>query len=167
MKDTKNNLSKTAVYPGTFDPMTLGHLDIVHRASGMFEEVIIAAAVSTSKKTLLDIDERIKIITDAIKDLKNCKVVSFNGLLTEFAASINAGVIIRGLRTVSDFEYEYQMALTNRHIAPAIETVFLMPSEKYSYISSTLVREIVKYGGNAGDFIPAAAAAMLKKKFEK
>lgn len=167
MNDNEIKLSKKAVYPGTFDPMTLGHLDIIQRASGMFEEVIIAAAISTSKNTLLDIDERLSIIRESVISLKNCKVVSFDGLLTEFAASLNAGIIIRGLRTVSDFEYEYQMALTNRHIAPAIETVFLMPSEKYSYISSTLVREIVKYGGNANDFITAAAAEILKKKFTK
>ncbi len=163
----KTESRKIAVYPGTFDPLTLGHLDIIKRACGLFDEVIVAAAESTSKNTLLNITERLEIITIAANGLSNCRVVSFNGLLTVFAESVGAEVIVRGLRTVSDFEYEYQMALTNRHMAQNIETVFLMPSEKYAYISSTLVREIVKFGGRADDFIPEAAAIILNNKFSK
>ena len=147
----------TAIYPGTFDPLTFGHLDVIERASVLFDKVIIAAAISTSKNTLLNIDERAKVISASVSHISNCSVERFDGLLVDFAKQKNAGVIIRGLRAISDFEYEFQMALTNRKIAGNVETVFLMPSEKYSYISSTLVREIAKYGGNISEFVPPEA----------
>jgi len=156
-----------AIYPGTFDPLTLGHLDVIERASVLFESVIVAAAISTSKNTLLNIDERTEVIENSVKHIGNCTVERFDGLLVDFAQQCGAGVIIRGLRAISDFEYEFQMALTNRKIAANIETVFLMPSEKYSYISSTLVREIAKYGGNISEFVPPEAAKVINSKLKK
>ncbi|HWA06979.1 MAG TPA: pantetheine-phosphate adenylyltransferase [Ignavibacteria bacterium] len=156
----------TAIYPGTFDPLTLGHLDVIKRASVLFDKIIVAAAISTSKNTLLNIDERTEIITDSVSHITNCTVERFDGLLVDFAKQKGADVIIRGLRAISDFEYEFQMALTNRKIAGNIETVFLMPSEKYSYISSTLVREIAKYGGNVSEFVPAEAVKAIKLKLD-
>lgn len=155
----------TAIYPGTFDPLTYGHIDIIERASPLFDKLIVAAAVNSSKTTLLNIEERLEIINVSIKDYNNCNAESFEGLLTDFAVKQNAGCIIRGLRTVSDFEYEYQMALMNRKILPDIVTLFLMPSEKFSYISSTLVREIAKFGGDVKEFIPPLAQKLVKAKF--
>lgn len=157
---------RTAVYAGTFDPLTYGHLDIIYRASLLFDNVIIAAAENPVKKSLFGIDERIQIINGSIADFKNCKAESFNGLLVDFAAEKNARVIIRGIRTFSDFEYEYQMALTNRKMAGLIETLFLMPSEKYAYISSSLVREIARYGGDVSQFIPPIANDAVIKKYK-
>lgn len=157
---------RTAVYPGTFDPLTLGHLDIIERASILFDKVIITAVSSPSKNSLFDINERVEIIKKSISDFKNCTAESFNGLLVNFAEAKNAGVIIRGLRTISDFDYEYQMALTNRKISGEVETVFLMPSEKFTYISSTLVREIARYGGDVSQFIPQPANDAIIKKMK-
>ena len=154
-----------AIYPGTFDPLTLGHLDVLQRATVLFDEVIISAAKSTSKNTLLTLEERMAIINDSVKGFKNCRVESFDGLLVNYAKEKKANVIIRGLRAISDFEYEFQMALTNRKIAENIETVFLMPSEKFSYISSTLVREIAKYGGDVSDFVPEGAVKIIAEKY--
>lgn len=155
----------TAIYPGTFDPLTLGHLDVIERASALFDKIIVSAAISTSKNTMLGIDERVEIINASVKHIPNCEVSSFDGLLVDHAKSKNASVIIRGLRAISDFEYEFQMALTNRKIAGNIETVFLMPGEKYSFVSSTLVREIAKYGGDISEFVPHAAVEVIKIKF--
>ncbi len=154
-----------AIYPGTFDPLTYGHLDVLMRASKLFDEVIISVANSSSKNTLLTTNERTGIISEVIKNITNCRVESFDGLLVNYAKKKNANVIIRGLRAISDFEFEFQMALTNRKIAENIETVFLMPGEKYSYISSTLVREIVKYGGEVKDFIPPEAVKIISAKY--
>lgn len=156
-----------AIYPGTFDPITLGHLDVLKRASRLFDEVIIASAISSSKNTMFTIEERIDAIKLSISDMKNCSVEKFDGLLVNYAIEKRASVIIRGLRAISDFEYEFQMALTNRRIAPDVETVFLMPGEKHSFISSTLVREVAKYGGDVSEFVPAEAAEMIRKKFPK
>ena len=157
----------TAIYPGTFDPLTFGHLDVIERASALFGKIIVSAAISTSKNTLLSIEERVDIIKASVDHIKNCEVVTFDGLLVDHANNNNASVIIRGLRAISDFEYEFQMALTNRKIAGNIETVFLMPSEKFSFISSTLVREIARYGGDVKEFVPAEAAKVIKEKFGK
>jgi pantetheine-phosphate adenylyltransferase len=156
-----------AIYPGTFDPLTYGHLDVLMRASKLFDEVIISVAVSSSKSTLLSLDERTGIIAHIIKEMDNCRVESFDGLLVNYAKEKKANVIVRGLRAISDFEYEFQMALTNRKIAGNIETVFLMPGEKYSFISSTLVREIAKYGGDVKDFVPPEAESIINSKFKK
>ncbi len=153
-----------AIYPGTFDPVTYGHLDVLDRAAGIFRSVTISVAEASGKNTLFTIEERIKLIKNTVK-AKNVFVESFDGLLVDYAAGKKAGVILRGLRAISDFEYEFQMALTNRKIAPEIETVFLMPNEKYSYISSTFVKEIAKFGGDVSAFVPPYVKAMLRKKF--
>ena len=155
---------RIAIYPGTFDPVTFGHLDVLERASRMFDKVIISVAKSSAKKTLFSIDERVRLIKSVSANLKNVSVESFDGLLVKYAKSKKAGAIIRGLRAISDFEYEFQMALTNRKIAPNIETVFLMPSEKYSFISSTLVREAAKYGADVSSFVPRAVTKKIKSK---
>jgi pantetheine-phosphate adenylyltransferase len=157
----------TAIYPGTFDPLTFGHLDVLQRASKLFDEVIISVAKSSAKSTMLSLDERVAVITSVISGLSNCRVESFEGLLVNYAKEKKANVIIRGLRAISDFEYEFQMALTNRKIAENIETVFLMPGEKYSFISSTLVREIAKYGGDVKDFVPVEAVKIIAEKYKK
>jgi pantetheine-phosphate adenylyltransferase len=155
-----------AIYPGTFDPLTYGHLDVLHRAAGIFSSVIIAVAESSGKNTLFTAEERMEMIKKTVKE-KNIRIKSFKGLLVNYASQAKAGVIIRGLRAVSDFEYEFQMALTNRKISKKVETVFLMPGEKYSYISSTFVKEIAKYGGDVSAFVPPAVNRMLKDKFKK
>jgi pantetheine-phosphate adenylyltransferase len=156
---------RIAIYPGTFDPVTLGHLDILGRASLLFDEVIISVSKSSSKKTLFSLNERIKLIGEVTSSINNVKVETFSGLLVNYAKSVKANVIIRGLRAISDFEYEFQMALTNRKLNPDIETVFLMPGEKYSYISSSLVREIASLGADVSSFVPAVVAAAIAKKF--
>jgi pantetheine-phosphate adenylyltransferase len=157
---------RIAIYPGTFDPVTFGHLDVLERAAKLFDTVIISVAKSSSKSTLFSYTERVDMITSAAKGINNIRVAAFEGLLVDYAKSQGADSIIRGLRAVSDFEYEFQMALTNRKIASGIETVFLMPSEKYSYISSTLVREIAKYNGDVSAFVPEEVAGLLKQKFK-
>jgi pantetheine-phosphate adenylyltransferase len=157
---------RIAIYPGTFDPVTFGHLDVLERAAKLFDTVIISVAKSSSKSTLFSYTERVDMITSAAKGINNIRVAAFEGLLVDYAKSQGADSIIRGLRAVSDFEYEFQMALTNRKIASGIETVFLMPSEKYSYISSTLVREIAKYNGDVSAFVPGEVAGLLKQKFK-
>lgn len=156
---------KTAIYPGTFDPVTYGHIDVLERAAKMFDNIIISVVKNSSKNTLFTYDERVDMIKSVAREINNVKVTAFEGLLVDYAKSQNAGVIIRGLRAVSDFEYEFQMALTNRKIAPDIETVFLMPGEKYSYISSTLVREIARYKGDVSAFVPKEVEEKLKLKF--
>lgn len=156
----------TAIYPGTFDPVTYGHIDVLERAADIFEKVIISVAKSSSKNALLEIDERIDLIKKVTKSLTNIEYDVFDGLLVKYAERKNAGVIIRGLRAISDFEYEFQMALTNRKISSKVETVFLMPNEKFSYISSTLVKEIAAYGGDLTSFVPEIVASKLKEKFK-
>ena len=158
---------RTAIYPGTFDPVTYGHIDVLQRAAKIFDHVIISVAESSSKKTLFTADERTKMILAASRGLKNVSIDIFEGLLVKFAEKKKAHAIIRGLRAISDFEYEFQMALTNRKISKKVETVFLMPNEKYSYISSTLVKEIAAYSGDLKSFVPAYVAKELKKKFRK
>ena len=157
--------NKIAIYPGTFDPVTFGHLDVLERAAKLFDKVIISVAVSSAKKTLFTVDERIGLIRKTASKIKNIEIDVFEGLLVKYAEGKNAGAIIRGLRAISDFEYEFQMALTNRKISSKVETVFLMPNEKFSYISSSLVKEIAAYGGDVKSFVPRIVAANLKKKF--
>lgn len=157
---------KTAVYPGTFDPVTYGHLDILERAASLFDHVILSVVKNSSKNTLFLVNERIEMAKEAASKWKNVSVESFDGLLVDYAKSKKASAIIRGLRVVSDFEYEFQMALTNRKIMPSIETVLLMPSEKYSYISSTFVRDIARYNGDVSHFVPSFVARKLKAKFK-
>lgn len=157
----------TAIYPGTFDPITNGHLDIIERACRLFDNVIVTIAVNSNKKPLFSEDERKEMITKTTEHLKNVRVDSFNGLLVGYAAEMKASVIVRGLRAISDFEYEFQMSLTNTKLNPDITTIFLMPNEKYSYLNSSLVRELASYDANVKEFIPDFVYKKLKKRFNK
>ena len=156
---------KLAIYPGTFDPITNGHLDLIERGLRIFDELIIAVAPSTKKQPLFDLLERIAMIRDAVRKYKNVKVESFHGLLVEYARSKGGVAVIRGMRAVSDFENEFQMALMNRRLDMSIETVFLMPSVEYSFLSSTIVKEVASFGGSIEDLVPAAVEIALREKF--
>lgn len=158
-------MKKTAVYPGTFDPLTLGHVDVVHRAARLFDRLILAVAAGTRKDTLFSIKERMAMARSLAGTMPNVEAAAFNGLLVDYVRQIGAHVIIRGLRAFSDFEYEFQMALTNRKMAPDVEVLFMMPRESYSYISSSVVREIASLGGDTSKFVPSFVYAALKKKF--
>ncbi|MFU8797856.1 MAG: pantetheine-phosphate adenylyltransferase [Gammaproteobacteria bacterium] len=151
-----------AIYPGTFDPITNGHTDLIERASKLFDHVLVAIAESSRKTPLLPLAKRLALAEAVLGHLPNIDVCGFNTLLTEFAQQKNVNVILRGLRAVSDFEYEFQLASMNRHMAPHIETVFLTPCEKYSFISSSLVREIAAFGGDTSKFVHPAVTAALK-----
>ena len=155
----------TAVYPGTFDPITHGHTDLVRRAAGLFDRIIVAVAVNAGKQPVCSVDERCDLARQVLSDLHNVDVVTFDSLLVEFTKQQGAQVVLRGLRAVSDFEYEFQLAGMNRKLAPDIETMFLTPAEKYSYISSSLVREVAALGGNVSEFVHPAVMAALEKKF--
>lgn len=157
-------MNKKAIYAGTFDPMTMGHLDVVERAARIFPELIVAVAAVTGKGTLFSQEERVVLAAKSVEGLPNVTVKSFDGLLVEYARSQGVGVLIRGLRAFSDFEYEFQMALTNRRLAPAIETLFLMPKQDYSFLSSTNVKQVASLGGNVDEFVPKAVAEALKNK---
>jgi pantetheine-phosphate adenylyltransferase len=156
---------KKAIYAGTFDPITNGHLDLIRRAKNLFDELIVAISSKPEKTTLFSARERLKMVQGSIKDIKGVKAQLFSGLLANFASKAKAVAIIRGLRAVSDFEYEFQMALMNRKLAPGTETVFLMPSEKYTYLSSTLIKEIARNKGKISQFVPEIVAKKLKKRF--
>jgi len=152
---------KTVVYPGTFNPVTNGHTDLVERASGIFERVIVAVGTSTQKVSNMSLDERVELCKEVLGHIPNVEVRGFTGLLTDFVRELNASLILRGLRTVADFEYEFQLVGMNRVLAPEIETIFLAPAEQLAYISSTLVREIAAYGGDISQFVhPAVVKAM-------
>jgi pantetheine-phosphate adenylyltransferase len=160
-------MKNTAVYPGTFDPLTNGHLDIIKRAARMFDTVIVAVLVNPSKQPLFSVKERVAHIQDAVKDIKNVKVKYFEGLLVDFMRAQKSAIAIRGLRAVSDFEYEFQLAHTNRALYNEMETVFLMPSAKYTYLTSSMVREAYSLGGKLKDVMPAVAEEALIKKYSK
>ena len=155
-----------AVYPGTFDPMTMGHVDLVKRASKLFDSVIIAIASSDSKKPMFSLDERIEIGNKIFADDPKVEVVGFSGLLVNFAKDNDANILIRGLRVVADFEYEFQLANMNRAMSPDIESVFLTPKEEYSYISSSLVKEIATMGGDVTRFVDAVTLEALNQKIK-
>jgi pantetheine-phosphate adenylyltransferase len=155
---------KTAIYPGTFDPVTNGHLDVLERASKLFPKVIIAVSENSEKNTLFDLEERMFLIKKNVLKYNNVFIGSFKGLLVEYALEQNASVIIRGLRAVSDFEYEFQMAQMNRHLEEDLETLFLMPNEKYFFTSSTLVKQVMKYTDRPLQLIPSNVLEALKKK---
>lgn len=159
-------MKNVAVYAGTFDPITNGHIDVVERAARLFDRVIVAVAFNTSKKSLFSLEERIALTQEALKHLQNVETFGFNTLLIEFAKQHQANVILRGLRTVTDFDYEFQLAGMNRHLNAEIETVFLMPSEKYMYISSSLVREIATLNGDVTSFVAPVVAQALEKKIK-
>jgi pantetheine-phosphate adenylyltransferase len=160
------NTYRTAVYPGTFDPITNGHLDLVSRASVLFDQVIVAIAESTNKKPAFTLQERVGMAEQALKHISNIRVVGFNSLLASFVHEMKAGVLLRGLRAVSDFEYEFQLASMNRHLIADVETVFLTPSEQYSFISSSLVREVARLGGNVSEFVPVNVHHALVAKWK-
>lgn len=158
-------MHRIAVYPGTFDPITNGHTDLVSRAARVFSKVVIAIAESPHKQPLFSLDERIRLTQNEMGDLDNVEVVGFDNLLVEFVQQIGATVIVRGLRAVSDFEYEFQLASMNRHIAPSIETLFLTPDEDFSFISSTLVKEVARLGGDVSEFVCAEVEEAMRRRF--
>ncbi len=160
-------MNKKAIYAGTFDPMTLGHLDVVARAAKIFPELIVAVTAVTGKTPLFTQEERVELVKEAVADLPGVTVTQFDGLLVEYARAQGVGVLIRGLRAFSDFEYEFQMALTNRRLAPDIETLFLMPKQDYSFLSSTNVKQVASLGGDVSEFVPTAVAKALSLKFKK
>lgn len=156
---------RIAIYAGSFDPITRGHEDLMSRTLGFVDRLIVAVARSVGKAPVFTVDERIKLIRDAVADEKRIEVRSFDGLLVDFARSVGANVLIRGLRAVSDFEYEYQMALMNRHLAPGLETIFMVPSLDTTYISASLVREVARFGGDVSGLVHPAVAKALRAKF--
>src|SRR2546429_8429641 len=156
---------RRAIYPGSFDPVTNGHLDVIERARTLFDEVIVAVAINDQKQPLFTPDERLAMLRQAIT-IDAVRVAPMDGLLVEFAASEGAHAVVRGLRAISDFEFEFQMALMNRKLDPEIETIFLMPKEEYTYLSSRIVKEIARLGGDVSAFVPRAVAEELAKKFK-
>lgn len=153
------------IYPGTFDPITCGHTDIVLRASRLFDEVVVAVAASTAKTTAFSADERVALASEVLAGIRNVTVERFDGLLAHYASERGARVVLRGLRAVSDFEYEFQLAGMNRKLMPEIDTVFLTPAEQFTYISSSLVREIASLGGNISDFVDPLVATALAQRY--
>ena len=158
---------RTAIYPGTFDPITNGHTDLVARAARVFPKVIVAIAESPHKKPLFNLDERIRLSQNQLAHLPSVEVVGFSNLLVEFVQQIGATIIIRGLRAVSDFEYEFQLASMNRHLAPKVETMFLTPDEDFSFISSSLVKEIARLDGDVSEFVCAEVRQAMQQRFKQ
>ena len=156
-----------AIYPGSFDPLTLGHVDIIYRARQLFDSLIVAVAQNEAKRPLFSADERISMIKESLQDPSGITVKKLDGLLVDFASSENAFVVIRGLRAVSDFEFEFQMALMNRSLQPRLETIFLTPKEEYTFLSSRIVKEVGRLGGDVTTFVPASVALRLKDKFSQ
>lgn len=152
----------TAIYPGTFDPATLGHIDLISRAAKLFDEVIVAVAENQGKAPLFSLEERVSMLKDSINELGNVRVIGFNNLLMDCAREQKANTILRGLRAVSDFEYEFQLASMNRHLDPSIETTFLTPSENYAFVSSTLIKEVASLGGDVSEFVSPQVMEALK-----
>jgi len=158
---------KRAVYPGSFDPITSGHVDIIQRGLKIFDEILVAVVENPKKSPLFTTKERMNMIQDYFVNHKDIEVKAFNGLLVEFAKNNNANIVIRGLRAISDFEYEFQMALMNRKLDPEIETLFMMPNLSYSFLSSNLVKEIFMLGGGLTDLVPGQVEKKLREKFKK
>jgi len=164
MTESRNRI---AVYPGTFDPITNGHIDLVSRASNLFDKLIVGIAESPGKSPALPLAERVSLAQTALAGVPNVEVVGFHSLLAHFVHKVGAGVLLRGLRAVSDFEYEFQLASMNRHLIPDVETLFLTPAEQHSFISSTLVREVARLGGDVSGFVHPAVAAALAAKWQR
>ncbi|MGH9339404.1 MAG: pantetheine-phosphate adenylyltransferase [Acidobacteriota bacterium] len=156
-----------AIYPGSFDPVTNGHLDIIERSSSIFDSVIVAVLINVAKQPLFSIDERLEMLRDVTGRWENVEVASFEGLLVNYAVSRKAHVILRGIRAVTDYDYEFQMALMNRRMQPTIETIFMVPAEAYSYLSSSMVKEVCALGGSVSGLVPSCVEASLKHKFQK
>jgi pantetheine-phosphate adenylyltransferase len=154
-----------AVYPGSFDPVTNGHIDLIQRSAALFDHVVVAILGNAEKTPLFSVEERIEMLEEAIRDLQNVSVTSFQGLLVDFVEKIGASVIVRGIRAVSDYEYELQMALMNRRLSNKVETVFMLPAESYSFLSSKLVKEIAERGGKINGFVPAGVEKRLCRKY--
>lgn len=159
-------MTRIAVYPGTFDPITNGHSDLVHRATRLFDRVVLAIAHNPEKSPLFSLDERIDLAKNVLKEIKNLEIVGFSGLLIDFAREQNATVVLRGLRAVSDFEYEFQLASMNRKLDSSIETAFLTPSENHTFVSASLVKEIARYGGDVSKFVHADVFDALIQKYQ-
>ena len=156
-----------AIYPGTFDPITLGHIDVIERATSIFEEVVVAVGRNIGKKPLFTVEERMDMIRETTKHIRGVSVDYFNGLIVDYARSIGAKVMIRGLRAISDFEFEFQMALVNRTLYPEMVQVFLMPHEAYTHLNSTVVREVASFGGDVSPFVAPYVVLKLKEKFQQ
>lgn len=166
MSDKTDAEPKIAIYPGSFDPITYGHIDILERAAALFDKVVIALAVNPRKvPPLFSLEERREMILEAISAMPNVEVADVEGLMVDFARQHGAIALIRGLRAISDFEYEFQMSLTNRKLAPRVITVFLMPHDNYTYLNSSIVREVASFGGDVSQFVPPGVARRLKEKF--
>lgn len=159
-------MTRTAIYPGTFDPVTYGHLDIIDRISKLYDTVYIAVAENKEKSPLFSVQERVDMLEESLKGYENITVEGFDSLVVDYAAKRSSKVVIRGLRMISDFEYEFQMALTNRKLKPEIETIFMMPKELYSYLSSKLIKEIARLGADISDFVPKSVEKKLKQKMK-
>ena len=157
---------RTAIYPGSFDPVTKGHIDLIERATKMFDKVIVAVAANGHKKPLFTLDERFDMLNKVVADIDGVEIEKFDGLVVDYARKKKVGVLIRGLRMISDFEYEFQMALTNRRFAQDVETVFLMPSENYSFLSSTLLKEAAALGADTSSFVPDFIGDQLKERLK-
>ena len=160
-------MNQITVYPGTFDPVTYGHIDVVKRVAALYDRVYVAVAVSERKDTLFTVEERVAMLKEAVSECKNVEVESFDGLVVDYALGKSAKVVIRGIRMISDFEYEFQMALTNRQLQPQVETVFMMPNAAYSYLSSRLIKEIAELGADVSKFVPPHVEEQLKGKLKK
>ena len=158
---------RKVLYPGTFDPITYGHIDIIQRACDLFDEIVVTVAINPTKTPLFTVQERIEFIVESVKEYPQVSVDSFNGLVVDHAKNVGAIAIIRGLRAMSDFEYEFQMALMNRKLAKNINTVFLMPHEKYTYLNSSIIRNLASLNSDVSDFVPGIVKEALKKKFQK
>ncbi len=157
-------MTSVAIYPGTFDPMTLGHFDLIERSAEIFDNLVLGVASDSPKDAMFSLAERLEMAHEVVSGIGNVRIESFNSLLVDFARAQGAGVLIRGLRAYSDFEYEFQMALTNRKLAPEIETLFMMPKEIHSYVSSSTVREVVRFGGDSSQFVPPEVQAFIERK---
>lgn len=155
---------RVALYPGSFDPLTMGHVDIIKRGSALFDKIIVAVLRNVEKKPMFTVEERLEMIEESFRKLDNVEADSFSGLLVDYAAKREATTIVRGIRAISDFEYEFQMALMNRRLAPAIETVFMMPAEEYSYVSSRLVKEVATLGGDIAGLVPKRVETRLYER---
>lgn len=156
-----------AIYPGTFDPATLGHIDLIRRAAKLFDEVIVAVAENKEKGPLFTLAERVAMLDEVIGEINNARVIGFNTLLIDCAREQHADTILRGLRAVSDFEYEFQLAAMNRHLDPGIETTFLTPAESYAFLSSTLIKEVASLGGDVSNFVPAQVMTALQQVYTR
>ena len=157
---------RRVIYPGTFDPVTFGHIDVIRRAKELFDEIVVTVAINPGKTPLFTVEERLHLLRESLKEFDNIQVDSFDGLVVDHAHEVGATSIIRGLRAVSDFEYEFQMALMNRKLASDIATIFLMPHEKYTYLNSSIVRNLAGLNSDVSDFVPEVVKEALKRKFK-